>query len=117
MNITPDYGLVESVKKRLKAVHSILIGAHVLDRLNERPITEEQIKGALWEPKNLVYAELQKDGRGEKYKLVFRKSGKYDLVIVIRFLNSHLKVVTVRIQNKKRMRITEKWRKRLKSRR
>ncbi len=117
METTPDYELVESVKSRLKSVQDIIVGAHVLNKFNERPITEEQIKSMIWDPKNLVNAEIQKDEISEKYRLIFRKSGKYDLIIVIRLINSHLKIITAHIQNKKRTKITEKWRKRLRFRR
>lgn len=117
METAPDYELIESVKSRLKNIRDIIVGAHVLNRFNERLITEEQIKSLLWDPKNLVNAEAQKDEISEKYRLVFRKSGKYDLIIVIRFINLHLKIITAHIQNKKRTKITEKWRKRLRFRR
>lgn len=64
-----------------------------------------------------MYVELQKDERGEKHKLIFRKSGKYDYVVVVRFSGSSLKVITARIQNKKRIKLNEKWRMRLYRRR
>ncbi len=113
MNVTLDYELIEGIKARLRRVQDAVLSAHVFDKLKERPVTEEQIRAALQNPSNLMYVEAQKDNIGEKYKLVFRKSGKYDLVVIIRFLNSHLKVVTVRIQNKKRIRITGRWQKHL----
>lgn len=112
MDIAPDYELLEKIKKRLMKTEGIVITEHVFRKFGERPITEYQVKCMLLNAKNLVHVGLQKDVRGEKYKLVFRKSGKYDVIIVIRYLNSHLKVITAYQQNKKRVRIIQKLRRR-----
>ena len=49
------------------------------------------------------------DYRGHKYGLLFRKSNKYDLKIVISIKNKTLNVVTTYIQNRKRRKRLEKW--------
>ena len=112
MNIAPDYELLEKIKKRLMKTEGIVITEHVFKKFGERPITEEQVRCMLLNAENLVHVEFQKDLRGEKHKLVFRKSGKYDIIIVVRYLNSHLKVITAYQQNKKRIRIIQKLRRR-----
>lgn len=116
MDITPDYSLIENIKIRLKASDDIILSVHVFDELKIRSITEAEIKEILWNPKNLMYAEAQKDDI-DKYRLFFRKARNYDSVIVVKFINSGLKVITARIQYKKRVRLKEKWRKRLNNKR
>ncbi len=116
MDVTPDYGLIEKIKARLKASEDIVYSSHFFDELVIRPITEAEIKEILWNPKNLMHAEAQKDDI-EKYRLFFRKSRNYDSVIVVKFIDKKVKVITARIQYKKRVRLKEKWRKRLHNRR
>jgi len=112
MDIAPDCELLEKIKMRLMKTEGIVITKHIFKKFRERPITEEQVKCMLLNAENMVHVEFQKDVRGEKYKLVFRKSGKYDIIIVVRYLNSHLKVITAYQQNKKRIRIIQKLRRR-----
>lgn len=112
MEVTPDYELIEKIKARLRSCQDIILSVHVFDDLKFRPITEEGIKDALWDPKNLMHAEAQKDDI-EKYRLFFRKGRNYDWVIVVKFMGHAVKVITARIQSRKRVRLREKWRKRI----
>lgn len=116
MDIIPDYGLIEKIKARLKASEDITYSTHFFDELKVRPITEFEIKEILWNPKTLMHAEAQKDDV-DKYRLFFRKARNYDSVIVVKFVNNKIKVITARIQYRKRVRLKEKWRKRLNNRR
>ncbi len=113
MEAVYDRELIESMKDRLSNTVDIILSSHTVEHFKEQTITEEQIKDVIWNPKKLLYVEQQPDEMGEKYKLIFHRSGKYDFVIVVLFNNNHLKVITSRIQNKKRLRLVDQWNKRV----
>jgi len=112
MKVNPDYRLIEEMKNQLQKMRDIELTIHAKDKLKEHPIDEEQLKEMLRKPENLTYVEQQKDDKGEKYKFIFRKSGKYDIIIIAVFVNDILRVITTYYQNKKRTKIVEKWRRR-----
>ncbi|MCK5233786.1 MAG: hypothetical protein KAJ91_03120 [Candidatus Aenigmarchaeota archaeon] len=117
MDIEPDYALVKKIRETLSNMDDVEFGLHAEERLKHHGIDKRIICALIEKPINLMHVEVQKDSRSEKHKLVFRKSGKYDYVVVIRFASSSLKVITARIQNKKRIKLNEKWRMRLYRRR
>lgn len=104
------------IKVRLKTSEDIIYSTHFFDGLIIRPITEDEIKETLWNPKNLMHVEVQKDDI-DKYRLFFRKARNYDSVIVVKFGDKKIKVITARIQYRKRVRLKEKWRKHIYNRR
>jgi len=113
MRASPDYDeLIDHIKKRLKATDTlnIVFTTHLGIRENERQIKKEDISQYFSDPKNLVHAEKQGDEykEGEKYRLWFRVSGKYNHVIVIKFIGNKVKIITMYCQNKKKVQIIEK---------
>ncbi|MFH1127240.1 MAG: hypothetical protein V1718_03990 [archaeon] len=109
----PEKAELESMKDRLRNIHDIILSSHTIEHLKDQPIKEEEIKQAIWNPEELIFIEQQDAEIGEKYKLVFHQSGKYDFVLVVLFTGNQIKVITVRKQNKKRLRIMDQWNKRV----
>jgi hypothetical protein len=63
----------------------------------------------------LIDVEDQGDEeKGHKYAILFSKSNKYDLKVVISVKDKNVNVITAHIQNIKRRRLFGKWLKKLK---
>jgi len=69
---------------------------HFHERVTDRPITEELVKEYLQKKEALQHAEEQqarKEGE-RKYKLWFRMSRKYSLVVIATTLKKRLNIIT-----------------------
>jgi len=98
------------IKDRLRAVEIFTFSRHFQHKAKIRGISEEEVLSCLKNLQNLSYSEFQGDeSQGSKYALLFRKSGKYDLKLVISIKDKTLNVVTAHIQNKKKRKVLEKW--------
>ena len=103
---------IEKAKKLIQKYSKgeIKVSKHYLEYLSrgKREINEEEIKHALL-AKDFYFAEKQLKEGEERYKLVYRLSNKYDLVIVVvEEQPQTLKVVTAYKTSKK---VKEKWQK------
>lgn len=106
----------DDVKKRLATVKRVNFTAHFQRKASKRGLSEEQIRPVLKDAKRLLHAEPQEDvyKEGDQFRMIFSKSRKYDIVVVGKFLkNEDLKVITAHIQSRKRRKLVERWRKRL----
>ena len=107
---------VEKIRKKLRLIEKITFSKHFHGpKVRLRGITEEDVRRHLGDPKKLEVVENQGKGpKGHKYGLLFHKSNKYDLKIVISMKGDSINVITSYIQNKKRRKVFEKWLKKLK---
>ena len=103
------------MKRKLQSVADISFSGHFFEpKVRLRKIDGKEIIQNLKSPKRLEFVEDQgSDSRGHKYMLLFRKSNKYDLKIIVSFKRKKLNVITTHIQNKKRRKVYEKWLKKL----
>lgn len=103
------------MKKKLGSIEVITFSKHFYGpKVRLRGITEDEVKNHLKYPKKLENIEDQgEEVKGHKYGLLFHKSNKYDLKIVISIKEQSLNVITAYVQNKKRRKVFEKWLKRL----
>ncbi|MEM5773195.1 MAG: DUF4258 domain-containing protein [Candidatus Aenigmatarchaeota archaeon] len=98
------------IKKMLEASEEITFSKHFYEKAKLRGINEEEIKNNLKNPKNLISVEDQgEEPEGHKYALLFSKSNKYDLKIIVSIKDKRLNVITSHIQNIKRRKVYEKW--------
>lgn len=101
---------LSEIKKILKMIETITFSKHFYEKVRLRGISEEEIVSNLREPDKLLFAEDQgEEPQGHKYALLFSKSRKYDLKVVISIKNKSLNVITSHIQNIKRRKVYEKW--------
>jgi len=94
---------------------SITFSKHFFEpKVRLRKLDEKEIIRNLRAPIKLEFVEDQgSNRRGHKYMLLFHKSNKYDLKIVVSFKGRGVNVITAHVQNKKRRKVYEKWLKRL----
>jgi hypothetical protein len=89
---------LEKVRKRLMkyGFDQIIFSTHAFIRYKQRMLDIEDIKGNLVKPSKLYnFVKEEARFRGEdKYKLFFKSSKKYDLIVIIVFLNNHIEIVT-----------------------
>jgi|GEM_PF-6654478 len=72
------------IKDRIRSVENFTFSRHFRHKAKIRGISEEEILSCLKNLQNLDYSEFQGDEpQGSKYALLFHKSGKYDLKLVI----------------------------------
>ena len=98
---------LKEVKKFLEKLNqnNILFDSHFYKRSGERPISESMIRSFLSQLNKLEKIEQGSHGR---FKLWFRMSGKYSLVLIIEInISKHLKIISAWNSNKK-------WQKKLK---
>ncbi len=102
---------IEEIKKILKTITTISFSKHFHEpKVRLRGISEDEITTNLKNPNKLLFVEDQgEEPQGHKYALLFSKSNKYDLKIVISIKDKNLKVITSHIQNIKRRKVYEKW--------
>ncbi len=100
---------IDELKEKLKSIEQITFSKHFRLRAEIRGIFEKEILSYLKNPENLEQFEYQgEDPEGKKYALIFHKSSKYDLKIVVS-IKEALNVVTAHIQSKKRRKVFDKW--------
>jgi hypothetical protein len=105
---------IEKIQEILSSAEMISFSKHFYEpKVQIRGISEEEIKNNLKNPVKLISFEDQgEDLRGHKYALLFSKSNKYDLRIVISIKDKNINVITAHIQNIKRRKVFEQWLKR-----
>lgn len=105
---------IEEMKQRLKAVNSINLSAHVkLKATIRKEISEEELVRRLKSLDGMVYCQYQgREYECDKYALIFDKSNKYDLRIIVSIKENSLTIVTAHVQNKKKRQRLERWLKR-----
>jgi len=101
-------GINENV---LKEIETINFSKHFYDeKVKLRGINEDEIRTHLKSPHKLIAVEDQGDEpQGHKYALLFSKSNKYDLKIVVSIKEKRLNVVTAHIQNIKKRKVYQEW--------
>jgi|SRR3989338_1199452 len=98
------------IVEKLKSAEKITFSNHFSARSDIRGITSDEILEILKFPENAQHIEDQgEEQQGHKYAMLFEKSGKYDLKIVVSIKDKALNVVTAHIQNRKRAKVLEKW--------
>ncbi len=102
---------INEIKIILNEIETITFSKHFYEeKVKLRTITKEEIKTHLESLDKLIAVEDQGDEpQGHKYALLFNKSGKYDLKIVVSIKEKRLNVVTAHIQNIKRRKVYEEW--------
>lgn len=102
---------LSEIKRILKTIETITFSKHFQEpKVKLRCISEEEITSNLKEPDKLLSAEDQgEEPQGHKYALLFSKSNKYDLKVVISIKDKSLNVITSHIQNIKRRKVYEQW--------
>ena len=88
----------EKVKKFLEKVkdENIHFKKHFYDKVKERPISEGLVKSSLKKTDKLLKVEEQPSRREgeEKYKLWFKLSNKYSLVVIVTISGKDLYIIT-----------------------
>lgn len=99
------------MRRVLKSLKVINFSKHFYDdKVESRGIEAKDVESFLKNPDSLTEFEDQgKDVRGHKYALLFGKSNKYDIRIVVSVKDTSLNVITTHIQNIKRRKAYEKW--------
>ena len=85
---------LKEVKKFLEELNhdNITFDAHFYKRVGERPINEGMVRSFLCQINKLEKIE---QGRGERFKLWFKMSRKYSLVLIIEInISKGLKVIS-----------------------
>ena len=100
---------IDKLKENLKSIETITFSKHFHLRAIIRGITEKEVLSYLRNPEALEHFEYQgEEPEGKKYALIFNKSNKYDLKIVIS-VKEALNVVTAHIQSKRKRKVLDKW--------
>ena len=107
---------IEEMKEKLKSIETITFSKHFFEpKVKLRGIKESEVTDNIRNPIKLEVVEDQgEDVKGYKYGLLFYKSNKYDLKVVISIKDKSLNVITSYVQNRKRRKVFEKWLRRLK---
>lgn len=102
---------LSEVKKILADIENVTISRHYeIEEMLIKNIPIEEIKETLKNTDKLMFAEDQGDEqKGHKYALLFNKSNKYDIRVVVSIKNKNLNVVTAHKQGTKRRKAYEKW--------
>jgi len=102
---------VEEMKIKLKSIESVTFSKHYYEpKVKIRGVLEDEILFNLKNPEKLVYVEYQgEDIRGHKYALLFSKSNRYDLKILVSMKDKSINVITTYIQNIKRRKVLDQW--------
>jgi len=92
---------LKEIKKFLERLNqdSIVFDPHFYRRIKERPISESMVRGFLSQINKLEKIEK---GKGERFKLWFKMSRKYSLVLIIEInISKDLKVISAWNSNRK----------------
>jgi len=97
-------------KKILCYVEKVSFTKHFQAKSAIRGIDHKDISALLASHDRLIDAEDQgEDDKGHKYALLFSKSNKYDLRVIVSIKGGNLNVITAHFQNIKRRKAYEKW--------
>lgn len=80
----------EQIKSFLRKSPNVNFRKHFCDRICERPITEELVRTTIKKVDDLLSVEEQ-DG---KYKLWFKMSSRYSLVLIASITKKDLNIIT-----------------------
>lgn len=106
---------ISELKAVLKEIETITFSKHFYDeKVRIRGVSEEDIKNHLKTTNFIAMEDQGEEPQGHKYALLFSKSNKYDLKIVVSIKNKSLNVITAHIQNIKRRKVYQEWLKRQK---
>jgi hypothetical protein len=102
---------LEELKRKLISSENITFSAHYYEpKVQIRGISEEEIIDNLKNPDKLLsFVNQGEEPQGHRYALLFSKSGKYDIRIVVSIKDKSIKVITSHIQNIKRRKVFEQW--------
>lgn len=102
---------LEEMKQKLKDIGKISFSKEFIEKaVKIRGIPESEVIKNLKQLDKLIFAEDRGDEeKGHKYALLFSKSNKYDLKVVISIKDNNLNVITSHVQNIKRRKVLEKW--------
>jgi hypothetical protein len=102
---------LNAIKEKLKTIEKIGFSKHFYEpKVQIRNIQDHEIINSLKNPGKLIGFDYQgEDEKGEKYALLFNKSNKYDLRLIISIKDKSLNVITSHIQNIKRRKVLEQW--------
>lgn len=92
---------LKDVKKFLEDLDQddISFDRHFYKRCRERPVDEGLVRSFLSKPEKLEKIEI---GNNDRFKLWFRMSGKYSLVLIVEIsISKDLKVISAWNSNKK----------------
>jgi len=96
---------VEKIRKFLKELRNenVKFKHHFYVKTADRPVTKWLVKEYLKKSERLLNAEKQqtKRKREEKYKLWFKLSSRYYLVIIVSISGKHLNIITAWNTNRK----------------
>ena len=94
----------------LKKIDIVTFSKHFYKKSVIRGICADEIKAYLKFPSKLLIVEDQgQEHKGHKYGLLFKKSNKYDLKVIVSINDNKINVVTAHIQNIKRRKVYKKW--------
>ena|SRR3989344_9232691 len=84
------------LRKLLENIETVKFSSHFFKKTKERPISEGLIKEKIKQTKTLLKAEEQHNQTKteRKYKLWFKLSNKYDLVLICAFNKKTLYIIT-----------------------
>jgi hypothetical protein len=102
---------IQEMQEILKSAETITFSKHFYEpKVQIRDISEEEVRDNLRNPEKLISFENQgEEVQGHRYALLFSKSGKYDLRIVVSIKDKSINVITTHIQNIKRRKVLEQW--------
>mgnify|MGYP000108938152 CR=1 FL=1 len=102
---------VNKMREALKTVETITFSKHFYEpKVRLRGISEEEVIKNLKKGNRLIVVEDRgEEPKGHKYALLFKKSNKYDLKVVVSLKGKNLNVITAHIQSIKRRKVYEKW--------
>jgi len=101
----------EYLRKKMKN-KKICPTRHFLEKSHIRGIEPDYVKELLISLENLVAIKVQEEKEDEtKLELIFEKSRKYDLRVIISVKENKkvINIVTAHIQSKKKRKRLEKW--------
>ena len=108
--------LIKEVLAKNKAYSEdkIQLSPYCLRKMTERQISEETVISTLLSNQELFYVNIEKKTFGgvfeDRYKLIYKISSRYSLIIIIAYYESVLKVINVIKTSKD---IEKKWRKKI----
>jgi len=98
------------MQEKLNGLKDIEFSDHAEKALEVRQFKKDEIKGIIKGSKRLLSSEHQEDPLpGDKYRLVFGYTNRYNLVVVMNFIEDKAKVVTFHKENIKKMEKVRKW--------
>lgn len=106
--------LIKKIKKKHKEylLNQLVFTNYCKSRRNQRNISEKEVLHCIKESKKLYFAKKQEHYYlgllEERYKLVYKISSKYSLIIIISYYPKSLKIINTIKTSKK---VFEKWEK------